>query len=339
MAFNITLRPSGLQFEAAEDRTILAAAEKAGVALAYGCHGGDCGTCKGKLLEGNVERSGDDRLVLTDAEHAAGWVLLCMVKPRSDAVIEVTTAIRTGNIVVKILPARIASMEHAAPNILIVTLELPPTESFDFRAGQYITLLFSDGERRDFSLANAPHERGLVQLHIRLAEGSLSTRMFTAVLKEHDILRFEGPIGAFQLNPDSTKPIIMLAGSTGFAPIKAILDDMAHRGIRREVHLYRGARDRAELYLPHLSEQWAKTIPSFTQVPVLSEPTPACNWTGRIGLVHQAVLQDFADLSAFEVYACGATAMVEAAQRDFTARGLPPEAFFADAFTPAPAKR
>lgn len=245
----------------------------------------------------------------------------------------------SGSIVARTLSARIAALEQVAPNVLIVTLELPPTESFDFRAGQYITLLFDGGERRDFSLANAPHERGQVQLHIRLAEGSLSARMFTKVLKLHDILRFEGPIGSFHLNPESTKPIILLAGSTGFAPVKSILDDMAYRGIRRKVHLYRGARDRAELYLPHLAEQWAKTIPNFTQVPVLSEPTPACHWTGRTGLVHQAVLQDFADLSAFEVYGCGAVAMLEAARRDFIAHGLPSEAFFADAFTAAPVKK
>ncbi|MFY9327068.1 MAG: 2Fe-2S iron-sulfur cluster-binding protein [Georgfuchsia sp.] len=339
MAFNITLRPSSLLFEAADDSTILAAADKAGIALAYGCRGGSCGTCKGKVLEGNIERGIDDLFALTEAERAAGWVLLCTAKVRSDAVIEVAAAVRTANIVVKTLSARIDSLEHVAPNVLIIMLSLPTTESFDFRAGQYITLLFKGGERRDFSLANAPHETGQVQLHIRLAEGSLSTRMFTEVLKKGDILDFEGPIGAFQLNPDSTKPIIMLAGSTGFAPIKSILDDMAHRGVRRGVHLYRGARNRAELYLPQLAEHWSQAIPDFTHVPVLSDPTPECEWHGRSGLVHEAVLQDFADLSAFEVYACGAVAMLEAARHDFIAHGLPHEAFFADAFTAAPAKQ
>ena len=262
-----------------------------------------------------------------------------MVKPRSDTVIEAAAAVRASDIVVKTLPSRIASMERVAPDVLVVTLKLPATEGFDFRAGQYITLLFKDGERRDFSLANAPQEHGQVQLHIRLAQGSYSTRMFTEVLKERDILRFEGPLGAFHLDYGSTKPIIMLAGGTGFAPVKAILDDMAHQGIRREVHLYRGARDRAGLYLPQLAEQWAAAMPHFTHVPVLSDPTPVCSWSGRTGLVHQAVLEDFADLSAFEVYACGAVAMVEAAWHGFIAHGLPADAFNADAFTPAPIKK
>lgn len=338
MAFNITLQPSGLQFAADEDCTILDAAEKAGVALPYGCRGGSCGTCKGKVLEGNIERGIEDRFALTDEERASACMLLCVAQPHSDAVIEIADVGRVGDVVVKTLPSRITSIERVAPDVLLVTLKLPATESFGFRAGQYIELLFKDGERRAFSLANAPHEQGYVQLHIRLAEGSYSTRVFTEVLKERDILRFEGPLGAFHLNV-STKPIIMVAGGTGFAPIKTLLDDMAYRGIKREVHLYRGSRDRAGLYLPQLAERWARTIPGFTQVPVLSDPTPACAWNGRTGFVHQAVLEDFADLSGYEVYVCGAVAMVEAARHDFIARGLPSEAFFADAFTPAPAKK
>ena len=343
MAFTITLQPSGLTFAAAEDSTVLDAAESAGIALPYGCRGGSCGACKGKVLEGNVERGIEDQFALTDTERAAGNMLLCAAKPHSDAVIEIADVGRMGDIVVKTLPSRITSIERAAPDVLIVTLKLPATESFDFRAGQYIDLLFKSGERRAFSLANAPHERGFVQLHIRLSEGSFSSHMFSEVLKVKDIIRFEGPMGSFHLNTSSTKPIIMLAGGTGFAPIKSILDDMVHKGLQpamqREVHLYRGSRDRAGLYLPHLAEHWAAALPDFAYVPVLSDATLACDWDGRTGLVHQAVLDDFADLSAFEVYACGAPVMIDAARRDFAARGLPSEAFFADAFTPAPAKK
>lgn len=339
MAFNVTLQPSGLQFTAAKDSTILDAAENAGVALPYGCRGGSCGACKGKVIEGRLERGIEDRFALTEAERAAGCMLLCVARPQSDVVLEIADVGRVGDIVVKTMPSRITSIERIAADVLVVTLKLPATESFDFCAGQYIELLFKDGERRAFSLANAPHEQGSVQLHIRLTEGSYSSRMFNEVLKVRDILRFEGPLGAFHLNPASTKPIIMVAGGTGFAPIKAILDDMAHKGIHREVHFYRGSRDRAGLYLPQLIEGWEKTLPNFTYVPVLSDPTPACNWSGRIGLVHQAILEDIADISGFEIYACGAVAMVEAARHDFIARGLPPEAFFADAFTPAPTKK
>jgi CDP-4-dehydro-6-deoxyglucose reductase, E3 len=336
MAFNITLQPSGLQFAADEDSTLLDAAEKAGVAMPYGCRGGSCGACKGKVVTGKLECGIEDRFALTEAERASGYMLLCVAHPKSDVVVEVADVGRMGDIVVKTMPTRITTIERAASDVVVVTLKLPATESFEFRAGQYIALQFKDGERRDFSIANAPHERQHVQLHIRLSEGSYSTLMFTEVLKEKDILRFEGPLGSFHLNPASGKPMIMVAAGTGFAPIKAILDDMAHKGIQREVHLYRGSRDRAGLYLPHLPARWEKTIADFTHVPVLSDATLACAWNGRTGLVHQAVLEDIADLSVYEVYACGAVAMIEATRRDFIAHGLPPEAFFADAFTAAP---
>lgn len=339
MAFNITLQPSGLQFAADEDSTILDAAGAAGIALPYGCRGGSCGACKGKVVTGLIKRGAEDRFALTDEEREAGYVLLCVGRPESDVVLEVADVGRVGDVVVKIMPSRITTIERVASDVIVVTLKLPATETFDFRAGQYIELLFKDGERRAFSLANAPHEKECVQLHIRLSEGSYSTRMFTEVLKVRDILRLEGPLGSFHLNNESNKPIILLAGGTGFAPIKAILDDMAHRNIQRKVTLYRGSRDRAGLYLPQLAERWTRAIPGFTQVPVLSDPTPDCAWDGRTGLVHQAVLKDFADLSGVEVYACGAVAMVEAARRDFRAHGLPSEAFFADAFTPAPVRK
>ena len=337
MAFTITLQPSGLSFAAAEDNTILDSAERAGIALPYGCRGGSCGACKGRVIEGNIERGIEDQFALTDVERADGCMLLCAARPHSDAVIEIADVGRMGDIVIKTLPSRIAAIERAAPDVLVITLKLPATESFDFRAGQYIELLFKTGERRAFSLANAPHEKGFVQLHIRLAEGSFSSHMFSEVLKVKDIIRFEGPLGSFHLNADSNKPIILLAGGTGFAPIKAILDDMAHKGSQREVHLYRGSRDRAGLYLPQLVQQWAASLTGFSHVPVLSDATPACDWRGRTGLVHQAVLEDFADLSGFEVYACGAPVMVDAARREFGRHGLPTDAFFADAFTPAPA--
>lgn len=335
MAFTITLRPSGLQFAAPEGSTILDAAESAGVALPYGCRSGSCGACRGQVIEGNIERGIEDRFALSEQDRAKGYVLLCMATAHSDAVIGIDDVRRMNPIVVRTMPARIAGIEHAAPDVLVVTLKLPSAESFDFRAGQYVELLFKDGERRAFSLANAPHEQGIAQLHIRLAPDSYSARMFTQVLKVRDVLRLEGPLGSFHLNEDSKKPIIMLAGGTGFAPIKSILDDMARRGIRREVHLYRGSRDRAGLYMPELVERWTRTLADFHHVDVLSDPTPACDWKGRTGLVHHAVLEDVANLAGYEVYACGAVAMVEAAHRDFTARGLPEEAFFADAFTPA----
>jgi CDP-4-dehydro-6-deoxyglucose reductase len=154
-------------------------------------------------------------------------------------------------------------------------------------------------------------------------------------LKEKDILRFEGPLGTFHLREDSDKPVVLMAGGTGFAPIKAIIEHALHHNIRRQLTLYRGARVAADLYLNELPEAWQRDH-GITYIPVLSEAAAENHWTGRRGLVHEAVMADLPDLSGHEVYACGAPAMIEAARRDFRDRcGLPESAFYADAFTPA----
>jgi CDP-4-dehydro-6-deoxyglucose reductase len=234
-----------------------------------------------------------------------------------------------GDIQVKKLPARVESLHRAAPDVMIMTLKLPTSERLQFLAGQYIDILLKDGRRRSFSLANPPHSDAFIELHIRHVPGGQFTDHVFGPMKVRDILRFEGPLGTFFLREDSNKPIIFLAGGTGFAPIKSIIEHSLHQGLTRPMTLYWGARDEAGLYLRALAEQWAREVPGFRFVPVLSE----AQWGGRQGLVHEAVMADHPDLSGFEVYACGAPAMIEAARRDFVARCvLPADAFFADVF-------
>jgi len=128
--------------------------------------------------------------------------------------------------------------------------------------------------------------------------------------------------------------MVLLASGTGLAPIKAIIEDMQLKCIERPAVLYWGCRTRADLYLHDWAQQACEQLPTLRYVPVLSEPLPTDAWSGRVGLVHEAVMADIPDLSAHQVYACGAPVMVEAAQRDFVARcGLPADEFYADAFT------
>jgi len=242
------------------------------------------------------------------------------------------------DIPVKTLPCRVHRMEKLAPDIIALWLKLPANERLQFIAGQYIEFILKDGGRRAFSLANAPHDDETLEVHIRLVPGGQITGHVFDGMKEKDILRFEGPLGTFYLREESTKPMILLAGGTGFAPIKSLVEHIIHSKIERPVHIYWGAKDKAGLYLPDLPQQWAAEHAQITFVPVLSDATAADQWSGRTGLVHKAVLEDFADLSGFQVYACGAPVMIDAAQKDFAAAGLPEEEFFADSFTFAPPK-
>jgi len=333
MPFRITLQPSGHGFDAPAGATILQTALDAGFNLPYGCRDGACGACKGKVLSGRVDYGAAQEQALSPNERAEGMALFCCATPLSDLVLEVKETGATKDIPVKIMPCRVQHMEKLADDVMLLTLKLPTNERLQFLAGQYIEFLLKDGKRRAFSLANAPHDDALLQLHVRLIPGGTFTDHVFHAMHEKEILRFEGPHGSFFLREDSAKPIILLAGGTGFAPVKAIIEHAIHNRITRPMTLYWGARNRAGLYLPQLPEQWAAEHGHIRYVPVLSDPTAEDAWNGRSGLVHDAVLADFPDLSGHQVYACGAPAMIEAARRDFAARGLPDGEFYADIFS------
>jgi CDP-4-dehydro-6-deoxyglucose reductase len=313
--------------------TVLEAALRQGVGLPYGCRDGACGACKGKVVEGTVEHGGHQEKALSAQEQAQGLALFCCSKPVGDSLtIEAREITGIGDIQIKTLPCRVEKIEKVH-DVAILKLKLPVSERLQFMAGQYIDILMKDGKKRSFSIGNAPHDDSFLELHIRHQPGgSFSEYVFTQ-MKEREIMRFKGPMGSFFLREESDKPIVFVASGTGFAPIKGIVEHAIHNNIQRPMVLYWGARTKADLYMHGLAASWEGQLPNFRYVPVLSEALPEDNWTGRTGFVHQAVLDDFADLSGHQVYACGAPVMVEAAHKSFIAeRGLPEEEFFSDAF-------
>jgi CDP-4-dehydro-6-deoxyglucose reductase len=332
MSYQITIKPSGHVYTAQEGETVLESALREGFTLAYGCRNGACGSCKGTILQGSVDYGSYQEGALTEEEKRAGRALFCCAKPLTDLTIECREVGVSKDIQIKILPCRVQQMEKPTSDVMVIYLKLPAKEHLHFLAGQYIDILLKDGKRRSFSLANAPHNDELLELHVRNVAGGAFTEQVFGKMQEKDILRFEGPLGTFFLREDTNKPIIFLASGTGFAPIKGILEHAFHKGITRPMTLYWGARNRNDIYMPELPEQWAREHPNFRFVPVLSEAAPEDHWQGRTGLVNDAVLQDLPDLSAYQVYACGAPAMVEAAHPVFVAQGLPEDEFYSDAF-------
>ena len=332
MTYQITVQPGGQQFSAEGDETLLDAALRQGFTLPYGCKDGACGACRGKIVSGTVDHGKSLESALSPAERADGMALYCCARACSDLVIEARQITSSKDFPVKTLPARIEKMERAAPDVMILWLKLPASEKFEFHAGQYLDILLKDGKKRSFSMAHAPASGNLVELHIRLVPGGQFTEQVFNTLKVRDILRFSGPIGSFHLHQDSAKPVILLAGGTGFAPIKSIVEQAIATGSTRPLHIYWGARTPNDLYLPELGPAWAAAHPHIQYTPVLSEADDA--WSGRCGLVHAALIADYPDLSGHQVYACGSPAMIDAARLDLTTQcGLPAEEFFADAFT------
>ncbi len=334
MTFQITVQPSGHQFACEADDTVLGAAIKAGIGLPYGCKNGACGSCKGKVVSGSVEHKAHQQRALTAEEKEQGYALFCCATTSADLVIEAREVGGSSDYPVRKMPSRVATIERVAPDVVIITLQLPANEALAYRAGQYIEFMLRDGKRRSYSLANAPSLEAPLSLHIRHMPGGLFTEQVFGTMKERDILRFEGPMGTFFLREESDKPIVMLASGTGFAPIKALVEHMIHLKSARPVALYWGGRRPQDLYMQALCQEWAATLPNFKYVPVVSDALPEDGWSGRTGFVHAAVMDDFPDLSGHQVYACGAPVVVDSARRDYVAQcGLPAEEFFADAFT------
>ncbi|MGI9134820.1 MAG: CDP-6-deoxy-delta-3,4-glucoseen reductase, partial [Rhodoferax sp.] len=285
-------------------------------------------------LAGQYHQGAHQSNALSPQEAAQGLLLTCCSVAQSDLVLESRQVTELGALPIKKMPARVSALVRKSADVMLLQLQMPANEKFQYRAGQYIEFMLADGVRRCYSMATAPRAASGIELHIRHMPGGRFTDHVFGAMKEKDILRIEGPFGSFFLREDSSKPIILLASGTGFAPIKAMLEHMQQQSIARPTTLYWGGRRPADLYLDDWVRAQAQAMPHLTYVPVVSDATTEDQWHGRSGWVHQAVLQDYPDLSGHQVYACGAPLVVAAAQRDYTTLAqLPAHEFFSDAFT------
>lgn len=342
MTYQVYTRPAEHHFNVNPNETILEAALRQGLTLPYGCRSGSCGACVGKLVEGHIHYLFDsDKLKGIDRIDAKnGEILLCQAVPDSDLVIDVHEPPRVADIEIKKLPCRVVQLGKLAPDVMLLGVKIPEKERFEFLAGQYIDFLLRDGQRRSFSLANPPQPAGgILEFHVRLIPDGIFTNHVFNRMKEKDLLRIEGPFGQFYLREESERPMLMLAGGTGFAPIKSVIEYSLQQNFQRPIHFYWGARAQQDLYLNSLPESWVRNHPHIQYTPVLSAPLPEDYWQGRTGFVHDAVLEDYADLSEYDVYVCGPPVMVKVAKQTFVEkRGLHPDHFFADSFDFAPPK-
>ncbi|MFP5506471.1 MAG: CDP-6-deoxy-delta-3,4-glucoseen reductase [Gammaproteobacteria bacterium] len=332
MSFHVQLKPSGRRFTVEPGETVLAAALRQGLVLPYGCRAGACGTCMATLLAGRIGYAGPTPSALEAEDISAGRVLVCQAIPETDLILEAREIATAADIEIKNLPARVEDIAPLTHDIMRLRLRLPASERLQFLAGQYLEILLKDGRRRGFSLANAPHDDAFIELHIRLIPGGHFTEYVFQEMKPKAMLRIEGPLGSYYLREDSPRPVILMGGGTGFAPLKGMLEHAFHTGFDRPLHLFWGVRAKRDLYMQELIEGWLARHPNFRYTPVLSEPEPGDAWTGETGLVMDAVARAYPDLSGHDVYMSGPPAMCEAARTRFHALGLPDEQMFSDAF-------
>ena len=331
----VTLKSSGRQFPVAVGETVLEAAQRAGVALPYSCRAGVCGSCKATLLEGRCEYPRNPPLALSADALAHHAVLLCQAVPTTDLLLEVREVPSVEDIVRRQLGMEVVDKWRLASDVIGVRLRPERGERRLRRLpGQYLDVVLEDGRHRPFSIANRPHPDGSIELHVRHVAGGGFTSWVNDALMVGDRLRIEGPLGTFVPREDSERPMIFMAGGTGFAPVKAIVEHFIALGTRRSMQLYWGARSADELYLRELAEQWAREMPNLAFHAVVSKPEQANGL--RTGLVHAAVLADWPDLSAHDLYMSGPPAMIDAAHPAFLAAGLPEDRLYYDSFEYAP---
>ena len=333
MTHTVTLQASGKRFDVADDESVLDAARRARLALPYSCLSGVCGSCKATLLEGDCYYPHNPPSALNAAEVARHQVLLCQAVPRSDLLIAAREVASVADMPRRVLPLKLVEKTLLAPDVMRLQLAPPRDEALYRLPGQYLDVLLSDGKRRAFSIANAPHTGTLIELHVRhVAGGDFTHRVFTD-LAIGATLRVEGPLGTFVPREDSERPMIFVAGGTGFAPIKALIEHFLHLGTRRAMRLYWGARTPHDLYLRQLPQDWA-AAGAIGFVPVISDVESAGD--ERSGLVHEAVLEDHADLSGCDIYMSGPPALIDAGRRSFVQAGLPEDRLYYDSFDYAP---
>ncbi|MEJ2593420.1 MAG: CDP-6-deoxy-delta-3,4-glucoseen reductase [Candidatus Thiodiazotropha sp.] len=328
MSFKVQVEPSGHEFTVEAEETILEAALRQGINLPYGCRNGFCGDCRSALIEGEVHYP--EEIPPAIEGQTAEACLTCSAIPRSDLHIGVHEIEQAQDLRPRILPSKVDRIERLNDDVIRLYLKLPEGERLQFLAGQYLNFILPDGSKRAFSIANPPHDDAFIELHIRHVSGGAFTDMLFNGMQEKTILRIEAPLGSYYLRETSQRPVILMGGGTGFAPIKGIIEHAFKIGIQRPMHLYWGVRSRADLYLPQLPESWAAEHPNFSYTPVLSDPDEG--WQGKAGWVHEAVVSDYPDLSEHEIYMSGPPPMIEAGKTAFLAHGLPGEELFSDSF-------
>lgn len=335
MPHRIRVRSSGHEFTCEDGETVLNAALRANYAFPYSCKTGTCASCRGRVLEGHIEYPEGWPGAITRDEADRGLALFCQAVPETDLVVEVREVEAVRGIRTHVLPARVDSRERLSHDVMQVMLQLPKSPRLNYLAGQYMDVLLPGGRRRAFSIANPPQEGGRLEMHIRYVEGGDFTEWVFGDLEDRAVLRLEGPLGTFFVRKDSDRPMLMMAGGTGFAPLKAMVEDLLAEGLERPIHLYWGARTKTDLYMDELPAKWSEEHELIEYTPVLSEPD--AGWSGRAGLVHEALLADYPDLAGHDVYMSGPPAMIDAARHAFIEHhGLPEDRLFYDSFEFSP---
>ena len=329
----VRVLPSGKEFAARADEPVLTAALREHFNLPHSCKSGSCGTCRVRVISGNYQYPHGRPLGISAGEEAAGHALICQARALEDLVIEIHEIRHVTDVEIRELPCRVERMQTLASDVMGLWLRLPAVEPFTWQCGQYVDVMLPGERRRSFSLANPPHDSALLELHVRRAPGGAFSEQVFGELSPGSLLHIEGPLGQFIYRPGD-RPVLLIGGGTGYAPLKAMIREILETEARRDVMLFWGARTASDLY----EDAWLRTLAAkhsrFRYVSVLSEQ--ASGDAHEHGLVHEAVLRKIAGLAGYDIYAAGPPAMIDAVRAALPAQGADPERIYFDSFDYAP---
>lgn len=333
--YTVTVVGLGFEIKLQPNETLLSAIERVGCKMRKSCRNGVCEICEVRLLQGEVEQSYPAGRFSAPCEA----ILACTSRPLTDLRIEIEGVLMPGVLAVKNLISEITSVETLNSDVYRVQLTLPATasQSVEYYAGQYLDLVLPDGKKASFSIASPPEMGRLIELHIRHNSDSDMSNAIVNHLKTESSVGVELPKGECYVSADESaeSPLILVAASTGFSQVKSVVEHQLASRSTRPVYVYWGVRDANDFYLEKLPQTWQQENENIHVSLVVSEPGDSA-WQGRTGLLPDAVLEDFDDLTDAEVMASGSPAMVYALLDACETKGLVQSQMKSDVFSYAP---
>lgn len=318
----VTLQPAGHVLELLPGERIIDAARRLGFDAPQSCRNGNCHICAANLISGRVSQQGEER--------TSGELFTCIAEPLQDCELIWDGVLAPGELPLQRLACQVIDCTNLGADVWRLRMRTPAGKALRYHAGQYLLLTRPDGEAAAFSIASSPDQQRELELHI-LNRDSITAALINQ-LQQTRMAQLQLPFGHCHIADLPTRPMVMIAAGTGLAQMQSLIQDASRRGFNQPMHLYWGARQGCDLYQPPYWSEWQQ-LADLTLHKVISHDP---DWSGRNGLLYQAIIDDLGDLSRYEFYVSGSPAMVYATFDALIEGGMPAAQMHADAFAYAP---
>ena len=332
MTARIRLQPSGHEFDAEADETLLEAALRSGLSLRYSCSSGSCGECRARLVAGELGAVQHHDYVFSERDRAAGQFLMCRATAATDLIVEAVEAHGTADVPAQHITTQVSRLTALGNDVMELQLRTPRSQTLWFLAGQHVRLQLPGLPPRHKSIASCPCNGMVLHFHVRRApDDPFAEHVFTR-MKLRDTVEIEGPFGDFVLDEASQRPLLFIAFETGFAPIKSLIEHAISLELSQPARLYWIARHGEDHYLANYCRSWQDALDDFSFIPVTGDVAADGLTAAETAMMRatQHITEMHPDLSGHDVYVNGPDVLFASLNAALLARGLPPERLFVD---------